>query len=48
MTGDDFVPACTIATNSYLGYVRVFAESFIRHHPGTRVYVCVVDRPRPI
>ena len=37
--------AFTISSNNYLGMARVFAESYIEHHPGTRVFVCLVDRP---
>ncbi len=40
-------PACTIASNNYLAYARVFAESYREFHPGAAVYVCVVDRPDP-
>ena len=41
------VDACTIVSNNYLAQARVFAESYQRHHPGARVFVCVVDRPSP-
>jgi glycosyltransferase involved in cell wall biosynthesis len=37
--------ACTIASNNYLAMARVFAESYLRHHPGARVFACVVDEP---
>jgi glycosyltransferase involved in cell wall biosynthesis len=37
--------ACTIASNNYLAMARVFAESYLEHHPGARVFVCVVDEP---
>ena len=37
--------ACTIASNNYLAMARVFAESYLEHHPGSRVFVCVVDEP---
>ena len=39
--------ACTIASNNYLAFARVFAESYRRHHPGAEIFVCVVDRPHP-
>lgn len=39
------VAACTIASNNYLAFARVFAESYRRHHPGTKVFVCIVDTP---
>jgi glycosyltransferase involved in cell wall biosynthesis len=39
--------ACTIASNNYLAMARVFAESYLEHHPGSRVFVCVVDEPSP-
>ena len=39
------VDAFTIASNNYLGMARVFAESYLEHHPGARVYTCLVDRP---
>ncbi len=36
--------ACTIASNNYLAFARVFAESYKAHHPGAEVYVCIADR----
>lgn len=42
-----YVDACTIASNNYLALARVFAESYLAHHPGARVYVCIADRPDP-
>ncbi len=39
------VPACTLVSNNYLALARVLAESYREHHPGARVFVCVVDRP---
>lgn len=39
--------ACTIVANNYLAYARVFARSFLEHHPNGRVYVLVVDLPHP-
>ncbi len=39
--------ACTIATNSYLAFARVFADSFRRFHPGVEVYLCLADRADP-
>jgi glycosyltransferase involved in cell wall biosynthesis len=41
------VPACTIVSNNYLALARVLAESYREHHPGARVFVCLVDRPHP-
>ena len=41
------VPACTIASNNYLGLACVFAESYRAHHPGSEVFVCIVDAPTP-
>ena len=41
------LPACTIASNNYLAMARVFADSYLEHHPGSRVFVCVVDEPSP-
>jgi len=39
--------ACTIASNNYLAFAAVLAESYRRHHPGAEVFVCVVDRRHP-
>jgi hypothetical protein len=39
--------ACTIVTRSFLPYAHVLAESYVRHHPGSRVYVLVVDGVAP-
>ncbi len=39
--------ACSIASNNYLAMARVFAESYLHHHPGAQVFVCVVDEPSP-
>jgi peptidoglycan/xylan/chitin deacetylase (PgdA/CDA1 family)/glycosyltransferase involved in cell wall biosynthesis/predicted TPR repeat methyltransferase len=36
---------CTIASNNYLAKAKVMLESYIEHHPGTRAFLCVVDRP---
>jgi len=38
------VDAFTIASNNYLGMARVFAESYLAHHPGARVFLCLADR----
>ncbi|MEO8215611.1 MAG: glycosyltransferase [Acidobacteriota bacterium] len=43
----NFLPACTIVSNNYLAFARVFAESYREHHPGADVYVCIADRPSP-
>jgi hypothetical protein len=34
----------TISSNNYLGMTRVLAESYLEHHPGATVHVCLVDR----
>jgi len=39
------IDAFTISSNNYLGMARVFAESYLEHHPGAKVYVCLVDEP---
>src|SRR6185369_1187494 len=39
--------ACTIVSNNYLAYARVFTRSFLEHHPEGKVYVLVVDKPDP-
>ena len=39
------VPICTIASNNYLAFARVLAENYLQHHPGARVFACIVDRP---
>jgi glycosyltransferase involved in cell wall biosynthesis len=39
--------ACTIASNNYLAMASVFAESYLKQHPGATVFVCVVDEPAP-
>lgn len=39
--------ACTIVSNNYLAYARVFTRSFLEHNPGGKVYVLIVDRPDP-
>ena len=41
------VPACTIAANNYLALAEVFARSYLEHHPGARLFLCVVDTPDP-
>lgn len=38
---------CTIASNNYLAFASVFARSYRRFHPGSKVFVCVVDRRDP-
>lgn len=35
--------ACTIIARNYLAYARVLATSFLRHHPGGRFSVVLVD-----
>jgi hypothetical protein len=39
------IPACTIATNSYLALASSWAASYRRHHPEASIVVCVVDEP---
>lgn len=39
--------ACTIVSNNYLAFARVFSRSFLARHPGGRVFVLFVDRPHP-
>src|SRR4028118_18935 len=39
--------ACTIVSNNYLAYARVFTRSFLEKHPAGKVYVLLVDRPDP-
>ncbi len=36
--------ACTIVSLNYLSYARVLCDSFLRHHPGCKFYVLLVDR----
>lgn len=36
--------ACTIISKNYLSLARVWSESFLRHHPGARTFVLIVDR----
>lgn len=51
LTGADLsnqpVAACTIVSNNYLAYAKVFAESYALHHPGASVFACIVDEPDP-
>lgn len=39
--------ACTIVSNNYLAYARVFTRSLLELHPGAAVHVLIVDRPAP-
>ncbi|HSR68562.1 MAG TPA: glycosyltransferase [Acidobacteriota bacterium] len=39
--------ACTIVSNNYLAFARVFAKSFLEHHPDGQVFTLIVDRPDP-
>jgi hypothetical protein len=39
----DRIHACTIVTVGFLPFARVFAQSFLEHHPDLRVTVLVVD-----
>lgn len=36
--------ACTIVSKNYIAFARVFARSFLEHHPDGRVFVLLVDR----
>ncbi len=38
------LPAFTIVANNYLPLARVFAESYLAHHPGAEVRIILVDR----
>src|SRR5262245_24594924 len=38
-----FPAACAIVSNNYLSDARVLASSYLRHHPGARFYLLVVD-----
>jgi len=44
-TAMGYAAACTISSNNYLGMTRVFVDSYLEHHPGAQVFVCIVDRP---
>jgi hypothetical protein len=35
--------ACTICCNNYFAYATVLARSFLRHHPGGRFFIGLVD-----
>ena len=37
--------ACTVIARNYLAQARVFARSFLDHHPGATVYALVLDDP---
>lgn len=39
--------ACTVASNNYLAFARVFTRSFLTHNPGGTVFVLVTDRRDP-
>jgi hypothetical protein len=43
LSGSRFPAACTIVTRNFLSYARIVGSSYLRHHPGTRFYVLVVD-----
>lgn len=43
VTGRQFPAACTIVTRNFLSYARIVGSSYLRHHPGARFYVLVVD-----
>lgn len=35
---------CTVASKNYLGYLRTFSQSLLKHHPDVKVYVLLVDK----
>ena len=37
--------ACTIVAHNYLPLARIVARSFLKHHPESRFYIVIVDRP---
>ena len=37
----------TIATCNRRAGIAVVAESFLKHHPGAQIFICLVDRPGP-
>lgn len=39
--------SCTIASNNYLAFARVFAQSFLDHHPKAQVFTLIVDEADP-
>ncbi len=41
------VAACTIAANNYLALAEVFARTYLEHHPGARLFLCIADTPDP-
>lgn len=38
------IVVCTVISKNYLAYARVFANSFLKHHPDGKVFVLLVDR----
>src|ERR1051325_843435 len=38
-----FPTACAIISGNYLSDARVLASSYLKHHPGARFYLLVVD-----
>jgi hypothetical protein len=38
-----FPAACTIVARNYLAHARVLAKSYLKHHPGAKFYLLVVD-----
>jgi glycosyltransferase involved in cell wall biosynthesis len=38
------IAACTIVSKNYISLARVWNDSFLRHHPGARTFVLLVDR----
>jgi len=41
---DSEIAACTIVSKNYISFARVWNDSFLRHHPGARTFVLLVDR----
>jgi hypothetical protein len=39
----DRIGACAVASRNYLSFVRVLAESWLEHHPGSTVTIVLID-----
>jgi lipopolysaccharide biosynthesis glycosyltransferase len=39
------VSACTIVSANYITFAKVLAQSYLKHHPGHKFYVLLVDSP---
>lgn len=44
MNNKSTLVACTIISKNYLSYARTFTDSFLAHHPDSRVYLLLVDQ----